>query len=258
MSIIMGARWSFMISPPIEGVFIRQISSSVTKGFFLLILSRSGEMLDQKGLHRVHALGVTHRDRALLFLMPEHGGKSTLGLSLIGSTNFKFLSDDSPLIDHRGQVYPFPLRIGLRDGALAKGIPPEFVRTFPRDNRTEKTVVKMSYFKDSIETGPRSASWIFVGQWFNSDQARIEPVGRLAVFFTLLRDCVFGLGLAQVIEYFLRSRRGDLFAKSGIALKRVWAVFILLSKSRQKKILLSRNPEENRRCLLQFLESPNA
>jgi hypothetical protein len=221
---------------------------------FLLILSRAGEKLDRKGLHRVHALGATFDDKALLFLMPEHGGKSTLGLSLLGVPRFKFLSDDSPIIDHCGRVYPSPLRVGLRDEAAAKKIPAEYVRTFKRDGRDTKIVVKMSYFAPYVEMNPKPIKWIFIGQWINYDEPRIEKVSALAVFATLFRDCVFGLGLAQVIEYFLRSQRSDLFAKTGIAFKRIWAVSILLMRGKSRRFLLSKNPEKNRECLLKFLE----
>jgi hypothetical protein len=222
---------------------------------FLLILSRCGEKLDHRGLHRVHALGATFDDKALLFLMPEHGGKSTLGLSIMEHPRFKFLSDDAPLIDHKGQVYPSPLRIGLRSPDAAKGIPSEYVRTFLRDGRDTKTVIKMSYFAERIEKESKPIQWIFIGQWINHNDPRIEPVSAFAVYATLFRDCVFGLGLAQVIEYFLRSKRNDLLAKTGIVFKRVCAVTVLLLRGRSRRFLLGPNADKNKDCLIQFLET---
>ena len=50
---------------------------------YLLIHSRAGELLDKKGMHRVHALGVTGNGKGVLCLMPEGAGKTTLGLDLL-------------------------------------------------------------------------------------------------------------------------------------------------------------------------------
>lgn len=47
---------------------------------YLYLLSQIGQYLDRTGLHRIHALGVVVRGRAVLVLLPMGGGKSTLGL----------------------------------------------------------------------------------------------------------------------------------------------------------------------------------
>src|SRR4051794_1010859 len=50
---------------------------------YLFILSTVGQYLDSQRIHRVHALGVTYRERGVLLLLPSGGGKSTMALELM-------------------------------------------------------------------------------------------------------------------------------------------------------------------------------
>ena len=99
---------------------------------FLTILSRVGEHLDRAGLHRVHALGLQAHGAAVLVLLPMGGGKTTLTLRMLQEEGVRLLSEDSPLVSRTGQVFPFPLRIGVRPGEEPPGVPPEQSRTVQR------------------------------------------------------------------------------------------------------------------------------
>ena len=50
---------------------------------YLAVLSRAGEALDAKGLHRAHALGFEWGGGAGLLFLPSGGGKSELALELL-------------------------------------------------------------------------------------------------------------------------------------------------------------------------------
>src|SRR5215471_15372137 len=50
---------------------------------YLYLLSQIGQRLDAAGLHRIHALGVVVKRRAVLVMLPMGGGKSTLGLHVL-------------------------------------------------------------------------------------------------------------------------------------------------------------------------------
>jgi hypothetical protein len=112
---------------------------------YLYLLSRAGEFLDSRGLHRIHALGVSIKGRAVLVLLPMGGGKSTLGLHLLNHPSVQLLSDDSPFIDRRGGVHAYPLRLGLLPGS-EKAIPSEHRRSIQRMEFGAKHLVNYSYF----------------------------------------------------------------------------------------------------------------
>jgi hypothetical protein len=76
---------------------------------YYLIIVISGEQLDAQGLHRFHAVGISYRGLAFLVSMPPNGGKSTLAMSLLDDPEFLLISEDTPLIDLRGRIHPFPI-----------------------------------------------------------------------------------------------------------------------------------------------------
>src|SRR5262250_1118432 len=71
---------------------------------YLFILSATGEYLDGHGIHRVHALGVSYRNKGILLLLPSGGGKSTMALELMRCPGFLLLGEDTPLIDRRARI----------------------------------------------------------------------------------------------------------------------------------------------------------
>jgi hypothetical protein len=57
----------------------------------------------------------------------------------------------------------------------------------------------------------------------------------------LSANLVFGLGLPQVLEYFLRARASDLLSKGSIAASRLLAALRLLSKTDCYRLVLGRD-----------------
>ena len=55
---------------------------------YLFMLSTTGQYLDSRGIHRVHALGVSYHGKGLLLLLPSGGGKSTMALELMRCPGF--------------------------------------------------------------------------------------------------------------------------------------------------------------------------
>ena len=186
-----------------SGVLYCQDTNYAYEKAYLTILSRLGESLDYRGLHRVHALGVTYNGQSCLFLIPEGGGKSTLGLSLLKLPEVKLFSEDTPFINKDGQVLPFPFRLGICDGSGTDAIPSRFKREIFTQYGVPKTLIDTGYFVGKIETAPMPNRFLFCGKWITSQSPRIRKLSRSATFGYLIRDCVFGLGLPQVIELFL-------------------------------------------------------
>ena len=65
---------------------------------YLFIQSKLGELLEQKGIYRIHSFGFSMYNKGYLFMAPLKGGKSSLGIELLKSKDFYILSDDTPFI----------------------------------------------------------------------------------------------------------------------------------------------------------------
>lgn len=206
---------------------------------YLLCLSRIGEIHDLHRIHRVHALGIEVGGKGALILLPEAGGKSTLCMEMLRRPEVRLLSDDTPLVS-RGKLLAFPTRIGIR-GSASPGIDPQYLRTMRRRNREPKTLLDVRYFQDRVvaETNP---DVLIVGARRNGNDSWIEPIGAAKAFPSLFANLVVGLGLPQVVEFFLRGGSSDVLRKFSIVSHRTAAVMNLLWRAKCYRLALGRNP----------------
>ncbi len=222
---------------------------------YLIILSRVGEILDRQGIHRVHALGLAVGNGAVLVLLPMHGGKSTLALSFVAESGVRLLSDDTPLITRGGRVLSFPVRMGVRAGDEPSEVAAEFMRPFERENREPKTLISLEAFRDKVVVDSLiTPSVLIVGQWTAASEPSIVKISRFSAVRALVRDCVFGLGLPQIVEFFLQSTLRDTLSKMYIAWSRLYASVVLAFKSSCYRVYLSRDREANRKLLQKLLQ----
>lgn len=167
---------------------------------YLTVLSRVGDILDQRGLHRVHALGFVHRGRGGLLLLPSGGGKTRLALELLAaSPAFQFLSDDIPLLAEGGAALrAFPLRLGLReeDGFA---VPERFQSLLRRRRHGTKRLVDLAYCDGRI-AGAAPLRWIFVGRPASPLGPALSRCGFIEAADALAAGLVLGLGTPQVFE----------------------------------------------------------
>lgn len=220
---------------------------------YLLIHSRVGELLDKKGFHRVHALGLVHDGNGLLCLLPQGGGKTTLALELLGDDTVQLLSDDTPLVDRRGRLLPFPLRIGI-EASSAAHIPERFRGTMVRRKYGAKTLIDIEYFQGRVASGPVPARYLLVGEREFADNPRLTRIGRCAAAAALFKNCVVGLGLPQMVEYFLRHGWGEMLAKGSIAISRLAASLFLVMNAETYRLVLGRRPADNAAVVRVFLK----
>lgn len=221
---------------------------------YLTILSRVGERLDSKGIHRVHSLGISYRKQATLMLIPQGGGKTTLGLSLLRKPGIKMLSEDTPFINARGQVFPFPFRIGVTNGERTESIPEEFKRVTGRMHWGFKVLVDLRYFKDSVACDAVPLKYLLCGRWTNKPTPRIERLDKLGALGYLFRDCVVGLGLPQVIELFLQSGFRGTMQKASIGFSRLAVSIVCVLKADCYQLYLCKDRERNAQMVVEFLE----
>jgi len=218
----------------------------------LFILSQSGEFFDAHGLHRVHALGVSIQNRAALVLLPMGGGKSTLGASLLLLPGIQLLSDDSPLIDRKGNVWAFPLRLGLLPGSEGT-IPPDKMRTIRRMEFGPKILVNYSYFAERV-TGRAEPCLLFLGGRSLRNTCTIRPASKLSALAAMMSNCVVGLGLFQGMEFVFQRGWLEVFRKTIAAVSRLRASLRLIARSDVYRVILGRDAERNSAAVLEHIE----
>ena len=219
---------------------------------YLLALSRIGERHDRLGLHRLHALAFSLHGRTCAVLLPEGGGKSTLALALLANPEVRLLSEDTPLVAPGGRILPFPLRIAVRDGTPLP-FPAEHVRTFTRARHGTKQVLDLEAFRDRI--GEAAVLTDLLVGLRSTGEPGVEPLPALALLPALSANLVFGLGLPQVVEYFLRGGLADVPGKSGIAFSRFGTALGLLRRARLGRLVLGTDAAENARTVSHWVET---
>lgn len=221
------------------------------EAIYLFLLSRIGELLDVKQMHRIHSMALSYQGKAILAILPMGGGKSTICSALLQYQEFNFLSDDSPMIGADGSVHAFPLRLGLLPGN-EKEIPEQYVRHIQRMEFGPKVLVDYEYFAHRVQPSAEPGI-IFLGRRSLSEDCRIEPVGMVEQYKSILADCVVGLGLYQGLEFVMRSSPLELFAKVGIAWSRFSNARKLFAKSKVYRLVLGRDRVHNAETVRAFI-----
>jgi hypothetical protein len=145
--------------------------------FYLLILSVFGQFCDQKGMLRIHGLALSYHDKAVLLVMPQGGGKSTMALAMLQQEDVKYISDDDPIFDRDGHILPFPRPLGIVDQRVIKTFPEEYVYKIDRMEFGIKYFVENDYWKDRIETKPLNDIVLLTGHKILNGTPSIEKRG---------------------------------------------------------------------------------
>jgi hypothetical protein len=219
---------------------------------YLFLLSTVGQHLDSIGLHRIHAMGVNYKGHGILLLLPSGGGKSTMTMELLRHPDFTLLSEDTPLIDRKGVMHPFPLRLGVRDAGKSD-VPEHMRRTLNRMEFDPKTFVDISFYQDRI-SGPVAPCLLLVGRRNLGTPSIITPMGQRRAFGALVKYLVVGLGVYQGLEFLLERGVGDMLGKSGVVSSRLRNSIALLRKVPAYEFVLGRDTAKNSRTLIDFVQ----
>ncbi len=224
---------------------------------YLLILSRVGKILDLKGLHKLHAFAVSFNNTAFVCMMPSKGGKSSLLSELLSDPRIKMLSDDIPLVDKQGRVYPFPLKLGFNE--IPKNLkvfnPEENLYTMKRELYGEKKLICTRGIENKIEKKEYFEKVILVeGFRYNSESSCVLSSSWLQSFKGLLVHGVIGIGSPIVIEYFWETGIRDFIRKTWIFFKRLKAFFLLCFKAKKFKIHIGKDQHMLTRIVVELLE----
>ncbi|MDB4445907.1 hypothetical protein N9181_01355 [bacterium] len=218
---------------------------------YLFLISRIGELLDAKRLHRIHAMAISFNGKSVLAILPMGGGKSTLCNGLLRVPDFNFLSDDSPLIDREGKILAYPLRLGLLPGNEV-GIPEKHIRRINRMEFGPKVLLNYEYFAHKVVPSS-DPGIVFIGERSLAKGCRIEKIGWLDQHKSIVADCVVGLGLYQGLEFVLRTNVFELFAKAGTAISRFRNARRLFRNSEVYRLVLGRDTDANVTAVAAFV-----
>lgn len=208
----------------------------------LAIHSRLGELLERRGLHRVHGLGVGGREGGVLILLPPGGGKSTLSWQLVSSgRGLNLYSEDTPLVDARGRLWDYPFRLALRDAPQGESLP----------LRQGKWLVDPDREGHRWGRGPIACREILVGGWTTDPRPRLEPLGLLGKLACLARDGWLGYGVPQLVELWWPSGLRDGLDRSRLLAGRGAAILALAARARGRRLWLSPQAEANYELLCQ-------
>jgi hypothetical protein len=226
----------------------------VHEAAYLFLLSRVGEHLDDLGLIRLHALGLSGPEGAIAVMLPSGGGKSTLALQALRDPDCRLLSEDSPLLDRHGLVHPFPLRIGINP-TDADLLPEGDVRRLERMEFHPKLALEVDAFADRIEPHPRRLRDLVIGRRTLGRDARLERLPRRSALGPLLREAVVGVGIYQGMEFVLQRGMIDVFRKAGTATMRARCAAAALSNARVWRLSIGRDHERNWEAVRELLRS---
>ena len=115
------------------------------------VLSRVGRHLDARGLPRLHSLALSTEDGAVAVMLPSGGGKSTLALRALEDERVRILAEDTPLIDRRGRLHPFPLRMAINTTDAAR-VDPGHVRRIERMEFHPKLALDPAFVGDRFDS----------------------------------------------------------------------------------------------------------
>jgi hypothetical protein len=215
------------------------------------VLSQAGRHLDRHGLTRVHGLGLSGAQSGVLLLLPAGGGKTLLALRALGDAGVALLSEDSPLLDRRGRLHPFPLRIGV--GAADVGAAAGSGRRIERLEYAAQVAVEVAAFSDRVAARPVPLRHLVVGRRSLGREARLEPVARAAAVGPLLREAVVGVGVYQGLEFLLQQRLSGTLALSARGVSRLRCCAAGLARAQVWRLTLGRDRERNWRALAPLL-----
>ncbi|MBN1622714.1 MAG: hypothetical protein JW871_09010 [Endomicrobiales bacterium] len=223
---------------------------------YLLVHSRVGEILDRHGIHRIHALGVSVNSKGLICLLPQHGGKTTLALNLLKYDGVSLISDDTPLTTRKGKILPFPVRIGINEKDRVD-IPDKYKTRFLRRKHGAKILIGIDYFMDKLSHG---ASDIILakGERAEEEGGKIIPINKLRILLPLIENCVIGVGLPQMLEYFLRLNVAGIIDKFKIMCSRLIACINLACRSKTYKFMIGTDGNKNASEVMKLLKPEDA
>ena len=227
----------------------------VHEAAYQFVLSRVGRHYDSLGWTRLHGLGLQGGAGGVVVMLPSGGGKTTLGLRAMREPGVRLISEDTPLLDRRGMLHPFVLRVGVNE-ADAERLGVAGGRRLERMEFRPKVAIEVETFADRIVAGPVPMSDLVIGRRTLGGTPRLEPMPRRSALGSLLREGVVGVGVYQGMEFVLQHGMRDTLGKAGVAASRAACCAAGLRRARVWSFTLGRDEEGNWEALRGLLDRP--
>jgi hypothetical protein len=242
-----------VVAPDANGVVVQgEDAALVHEAAYHFLVSRIGVHLDAQGMTRLHGLGLSGADGGVVVMLPSGGGKSTLVLRALRDERVRVISEDTPLLDRRGVLHPFPLRIGV-NATDAERLPEGSVRRIERMEFHPKLALELSAFEDRIEHAPQPLRHLVIGHRSLGTESLLRPAAKRDGVGTLLREAVVGVGVYQGMEFVLQRGMRDTAGKVNIAARRAANCARALRSARLWHMTVGRDRERNWETLARLL-----
>lgn len=220
-------------------------------GYYFMV-ALSGHKLDLGGLHRIHSLGISLKDKNIILPMPIGGGKSTLAGLLMEVDDCRLFSEDTPLINHKGNMFPFPMRMKFRE--MPENISLEGIRKVKDPLLGMKYLVKLSYMgAGKIHKCDEPVEWVIFAEKANIPRPVIRKLMPVLSFIKIFYLLVIGSGCPQRMEMILRFSPSGIGELMIILAGRIKAAFNLWRKSSFLRFRMSSEPALNVKYLIHVL-----
>ena len=182
---------------------------------YLLILSRVGKSLDLKGLHRLHAMSTYEKDSSYTCIGPSGVGKSSLCFNLL-NIGHKLISDDTTLVNSKGDLEKFPIRLGLKEQQAIDKYNIKKFSTLERLKYGRKILVNSDQYTDQKAIPKHGKVCLMITSPLN----KIEQSSYYDVICYMFKYLVIGVGTPVIFEYFWETGAQDFYTKTKIFFKR--------------------------------------
>ena len=194
---------------------------------YSMLMTRIGLRLDADRRHRIHALGISVDDAALLFLADGGCGKTTLGLEMMKHPQVGWLTDDILPVDSSGRALAFPTSPRLIPGSVVPWLPPSvnlLKGPMPKD--------PPKFQLPSSSLLPRVCPSSKLGALFLCSRRpgvgpSIRRVGFLEAFRGICNNALTGREFGHMMAYHLQFSPRYLWSTAAIYLSRIRTFFYL-------------------------------
>jgi hypothetical protein len=221
---------------------------------FLTIHSVIGQTLERSGFCRIHAAAISMNQFNAIIMLPSKGGKSTLLKELITNEKVKIISDDMPISNLSGEIYPFPSKLSFDQIPASGPLSKIEWREFKRHSYPSKWTASLSSLKEKIDGSPmRNQNILIAGFRLSNGESILSPVNKFLMFKPILEHMVVGLGLPQIIEIFLNFDWRDYIKLPIHFAIRSISAFNLIRKSKCYYFYMGQDIQKNAHLILELM-----
>ena len=215
--------------------------------------SRVGELLEKRGIFRIHGASLLKRGKCILLVGGAESGKTTL-LLLLSKFGGKILSDDVSFVTEKLDVLPNPTRIGMTSNMKLNKVGGELSR-IEYSSGVVKYLAKPSDLGLRVYKGKCKISYIFILNNRKIGVCKILKASYLRISLALLRNLLIGFGITQLREILFVQILTNPLSFLLRELRRLKMFLKLISFPNWYVVYTSKNPSLTAKTIEKFLKS---